>query len=189
MTLNNLLKKFDHRHNINGIPTDNRDQQNNSNNTGSNNKNISIIVPYTKGLREKLKKTCNSLGIQVHFKGCNTMKTIHMDPKDKENKCQKSVVIYWFKCPKSNCQEEYIGESGRSFWDRLKEHLRGLSPIHHHSHTKGHPVISQCFTMVDREYQGVTRTIKEAMYICVNDPSLNRNLRKYQLPQIWNEVL
>ena len=31
--------------------------------------------------------------------------------------------------------------------------------------------------------------IKEAMYIHVNDPSLNRNLGNYQLPYIWVEVL
>ena len=33
------------------------------------------------------------------------------------------------------------------------------------------------------------RTIKEALYIRVNDPSLNRNIDKYHLPHIWDEVL
>ena len=32
--------------------------------------------------------------------------------------------------------------------------------------------------------QGVMRNINEAVYICVNDPSLNRNLGKYQLPHM-----
>ena len=50
------------------------------------------------------------------------------------------------------------------------------------------PVSPDCFTIVNREWQGVTRNIKEAMYIWVNDPSLNRNLDKYQLPHIWNQV-
>ena len=31
--------------------------------------------------------------------------------------------------------------------------------------------------------------IKEAIYIQVNDPPLNRNLEKYQLPNTWHEVL
>ena len=31
--------------------------------------------------------------------------------------------------------------------------------------------------------------IKEAIYIRVNNPSLNRNIGKYQLPHIWDEVL
>ena len=29
------------------------------------------------------------------------------------------------------------------------------------------------------------RTIKEAIYIRVNDPSLNRNVGKYHLPHVW----
>ena len=33
------------------------------------------------------------------------------------------------------------------------------------------------------------RAIKEALYIRVNNPSLNRNIGKYHLPHIWDEVL
>ena len=47
-----------------------------------------------------------------------------MTPKDRDNKLQKRWVIYKFKCPHINCPEEYIGESRRTFRDRLKEHLR-----------------------------------------------------------------
>ena len=47
----------------------------------------------------------------------------------------------------------------------------------------------ECFTIINREAQGTTRTIKEAMNIQVNDPSLNRKLGKYSLPHLWNEVL
>ena len=32
-------------------------------------------------------------------------------------------------------------------------------------------------------------TLKEALYIRVNNPSLNRNVGKYHLPHIWDEVL
>ena len=67
-------------------------------------------------------------------------------------------------------------ESGKTFGDRFKEYLRGPSPIHYHNHSTGHPESPNSFTIVDGESQGVTRNIKEDMYICVNDPSLNRNL-------------
>ena len=103
-------------------------------------------------------------------------------PQGQGQQSQKSGVIYRFKCPHINCYEEYIGESGRSFGDRLKEHLRVPSPIHHHSHSTGHPVSPMCFTIVDRELQWVTWNIKQAMYIYVNDPSLNRNLGKIPTP-------
>ena len=72
-----------------------------------------------------------------------------------------TLIIYWFKCSQSNCQKEYIGESDRLYGDRLKEHLRTPSPIHHHSHTKGHPVHEEYFTIGSRESQVVTRIIKK----------------------------
>ena len=86
-----------------------------------------IVVPYRRGLSEKFKKTCSSLGIQVHFKGNNTIQTIGMAPKDKDNMCQKSRVIYKFKCSRTDCTEQYAGESGRTFGDRFREHLRAPS--------------------------------------------------------------
>ena len=112
-----------------------------------------------------------------------------MASKDRKNKLQKSGVIYKFKCPHINCPEEHIGVCGRMFEDRLKEHLRVPSSSHHHSSSTGHPVSPECFTIVDREPQGVTRKIKEAMCICVNDPSHNRYLGKCQLPHICDQVL
>ena len=38
------------------------------------------------------------------------------------------------------------------------------------------------FEIVGREGQNLLRTIKEALYIRVNYPSLNRNIGKYHLP-------
>ena len=100
----------------------------NSRTNNINKKNISIVVPYIHGLGERFIRTCNNRRIQVHFKGTNTMKTLLMAPKDRDDKLQKSGVIYKFKCPHINCPEEYIGESGRTFGDRLKGHLRAPSP-------------------------------------------------------------
>ena len=63
----------------------------------------------------------------MHYRGSDTICTLLMAPKDKDSKFQKSRVIYQFKCPHRDCMEEYIGKSGRSFGDRLKEHLRAPS--------------------------------------------------------------
>ena len=35
----------------------------------------------------------------------------------------------------------------------------------------------------------MARTIKEAIYIRVNNPTLNRNIGKYNLPHIWDKVM
>ena len=46
-----------------------------------------------------------------------------------------------------------------------------------------------CQCIVGREDQNLRRAIKQALYIRVNNPSLNRNIGKYHLPHIWDEVL
>ena len=45
------------------------------------------------------------------------------------------------------------------------------------------------FNIVGREYLNQMRTIIEALYLRVNDPSLNRNVGKYHLLHVWDEVL
>ena len=142
-----------------------------------------------KGLNESCKNTCRKHGIEMYFKGGNTIKELLVHPKDKDNILQKSGVIYRYKCGRVDCEEEYIGESGRTFAERLREHMRAPSPIHDHFNITGHEVSLDNFSKVGREDQSIARTIKEAMLIRVNDPSLNRNIGKFQLPHIWDEVL
>ena len=151
-TLNSLQIKFNQRHNTNKSHTARNNQLPtiNTNNTDSRNKNMFIVVPYTRGLSEKFKKICKSLGIQVHFKGNNTIWTLLMAPKGKDNMCQKSGVIYQSKCSHTDCPEQYIVESGRTFGDQFREHLRAPSSIHHHSQSPGHQMDLECFTIIER---------------------------------------
>ena len=101
--LNKLQQKFECKHSIDhGLNS--RDNQSNHNissgtNSSSNHRIVYIVVLYIQGLWEGFKRTCNNKGIQVYFKGTNTIKTLLMAPKDRDNKLQKSVVIYKFKCP------------------------------------------------------------------------------------------
>ena len=101
----------------------------------------------------------------------------------------KGEVIYRYRCDQHRCNMEYIGGKGRSFGERYKEHLRAPCPILNHFQTIVHNIILENFSIVGRKSQGFTRTIKEAMFIRVNDPPLNRNLGKNQLPHIWVKVL
>ena len=49
-----------------------------------------IIIPYTQGLGENIKKICSKYGIQTHFKGNKTIKQVLVKPKDKEPLVMKS---------------------------------------------------------------------------------------------------
>ena len=96
---------------------------------------------------------------------------------------------YWSCCRTWCCPSAYIGESGRSLGERVKEHFKSPSPIHLHSTTTGHPMDPEQFNIVHKEVNSHSRTIKEARFIHVQDPTLNRYLGKYQLPHIWDHLL
>ena len=148
-----------------------------------------MVVPYFKGVSESLKKICGKHGVQVYFKGGHTIKSLLVAPKDQDPILKKSGVIYRYTCGRVDCNEEYIGESSRTFGERFKEHQKAPSPIYDHSNITGHQVTIDNFNIVRREYQNLSRAIKEALHIRANNPSLNRNIRKYHLPHIWDEVL
>ena len=148
-------------------------QENTLNNTTK--RNITLVVPYIKGTSEKFKRICKTKGIQVHFKGTNTLRTQLVNSKDKDPKTHKSGIIYHYKCPHINYPEAYFEKSGRALGERVKEHLKAPSPIYHHSSSTGHPLDSDNFNIIHNEIHSHSRTIKEAMFICVNDPTLNRN--------------
>ena len=132
---------------------------------------------------------CKRYGIQVHFKSGKTIKDELMAPKDKDHITKKSGIIYRYKCDRLECDEEYIGETARTFGERFKKHLKAPSPIYDHSNITGHSTTLDNFSIVGREEQNLSRQIKESMFIRVNSPSLNRNIGKYHLPHIWDEGL
>ena len=82
------------------------------------------------------------------------------------------------------CDEEDIKESSRTSGERFKENLKALLSIFDHYYTPDHTIIVDSFSITGTEVQNITRTIKEATY-----PSLNKNIGKYHLPHIWDEIL
>ena len=148
-----------------------------------------IVIPYTQGLCASIKKICSRYGIQTHFKGNSTNKNLLVSPKDKDPMANKGWAIYWFQYGDLTYDDEYIGKTSRTFGERFKEHLKEPSPIHHHSINTGHPTTQHNFQIIGREGHGFARTIKESIYIRVNNPTLNRNVGNYNLHHIWDRVL
>ena len=54
-----------------------------------------IVIPYTQGLCESIKKICGRYGIQTHFKGDKAIKSLLVSPKDKDPMVNQSGAIYW----------------------------------------------------------------------------------------------
>ena len=77
-----------------------------------------IVIPYTQGLCKSIKKVYIEYSIQTHFKGNGTIKNILVPPKDKDPMENKSGAIYLFQCGDLVSDEEYIGETSRTFGER-----------------------------------------------------------------------
>ena len=88
-----------------------------------------------------------------------------MAPKDKDPILKKNGVMYIYKYDRVECDEEYIGESARTFAERFKGHQKAPSPIYDHFNTSGHIATIDNFSIVGREHQNLMGTIKEALYI------------------------
>ena len=112
-----------------------------------------------------------------------------MAPKDKDHITKTSGVIYRYKCGRVECDEEYTGETSRTFRERFREHLRPPCPIYDHCNITGLTTSLENFSIVGREYQNLMREIKKVVYIRVTGISLNKNIGKYHLPHIWEVVL
>ena len=56
--------------------------------------------------------------------------------------------------------------------------LKAPIPIYDHFNITGHSTTIENFSIVGREDQNLIKTIKEAIYIRVNSPSLNKNIGK-----------
>ena len=178
------------RDNNNSTAQSSRPDNNQNNNVRVNRKTVGqVVIPCTKGIGENIKQVCGKYGIQVHFRGNSTIKQALMKPKDQDPRDSKSGVIYSYQCNHLDCNEEYIGETFRTLGERRKEHLRQPSPIHRHIQQTGHGITEDSFSIIGREDWGQARTIKESIYIRVNNPTLNQNIGKYNLNHIWDRVL
>ena len=112
---------------------------------------------------------------------------ILVKPRDKDPDEKKSGVIYCYQCSSLDCGEEYIGDTSRTLGKTYLDHLRGPSPIQEHSQLVGTTQVN--FSIIGREGQDFTRLIKDSIFIRVNNPTLNRNIGKFQLSHIRDRIL
>ena len=132
-------------------------------------------------------------------------------PKDKIEKTEQGGVVY--KIPCQNCENSYIGETGRLFKTRLDEHRKEAemeskqrkftrserieaegtlykSAITDHVMRTNHIIDWEGAEVLDHESFVRSRQVRESIWIKRNTPAvLNRDQGAYQLPQIYNQVI
>ncbi len=171
-----------------------QDISDNSENSGQNSvkSKCFVVMDYIKGLSERIREILKRKGVQVYFKSSNTLRNILVSPKEKDPKGFKQDIVYHIPCNYDSCSASYIGETCRMLEERIKDHITDPnSSIKQHHITTGHPLPSvndNGVKVIGREVNSFKRKVKEAIFIKTNDPVLNRNVGKFNLPPIYDQL-
>ena len=98
-------------------------------------------------------------------------------PKDTVDPAKQDGVVYRIPC---ECGKVYIGETGRSLHDRIKEHDRDIrlartqiSAVSEHAHKTGHYPLWNEVKFIDRDPHWYTRRVNEAIHIRLQPDNIN----------------
>ena len=148
------------------------------------------ILPYVRGLSEKIKRICNKRGVKTVFKKTKTARDTLTNVKGTHKNSDKGVI---YQIPCVDCDHVYIGETGRPFHVRLKEHQRAVTQgdrrnanAVHHMNT-GHTIDWNNAKILRREERWKERKILESIHIKSNSTF---NLDSgFPLDQIWTDLI
>ena len=125
-------------------------------------------MSYIKGLTEPLTRVLRKHDIKVSNKPTRTLQQEFPSPKDRPETEKQTNVIY--KIPFKDCSWGYIGETGRRFETRKKEHIKNIkqniagSNIASHSWINDHIINFEDGKVIDK---GNYRTRKRLKYYTV----------------------
>ena len=81
-----------------------------------------VVLPYVKGVNERVSKVLRNNGVKVGFQQLNTLCTCFPRPKDKLTPFQSRSVVD--NC--LDCDFVYYGQTDRALVTRIKEHRRAI---------------------------------------------------------------
>ena len=94
------------------------------------------VLPYIKGLTENITRTLHTHDIRVTNKPLTTLQQLFPSPKFRPTVEEQTNVVYRIPC--ADCKWSYIGETGRSFLTRKKEHERNIKNFARGSNVANH---------------------------------------------------
>ena len=180
MEINLLKKVFE----SNGYPTSlvNRclmhSLPNKKQNLTNQEKNI-LVLPYIKGLSERINTLCRKLNVQLVSTSKLTIRSLLVQVKNKVKYDQKNGVVYKVDC---ECGQTYIGETGRSMEVRMKEHRRAVlqdnknNGIAVHANNTMHDIQWSSAEVLHSESHWYKRKVLESLYINDKHSSDKMNL-------------
>ena len=148
---------------------------------------VNITLPYVGTVTDTITRIMCKAGITVHLWPFNTLRNKLFHPKDKVEKLDRTGVVYHIKCP--CCDSNYVGETERNVKKRLKEHQRSSSPVGHHMEFNTHSFSNDDVTILHQEPGWFRRGVAEAIHIQRQNPNLNRDRGRHNLPPIYREII
>ena len=124
------------------------------------------ILPYIRGLSERLARICTRKGARPVFRHMATLRTVLTHVKGKHKNADKGIV---YQIPCGDHEKSYIGETGRPFTVRMKEHRRAVknedmkNANAAHIVKESHSIDWENARIIDREQNWKQRRIKESL--------------------------
>ena len=161
-----------------------------------------VSLPYIPGCTETITRILRQYNIKVVTRPINTIKQFLPNVKDAVDVTLRIGAIYEIPCKDCGCV--YIGETGRSFKTRLKEHKRDLKPSNlakltendlrkktalvKHSYIHEHRIDWTNCKVVKIEKDFTKRRFLESLLI--NTTDLTMNMKDIEnCPKIYNTLL
>ncbi len=99
-----------------------------------------VTLPYINGITDALRRILQKQNIRVTTKPLKTLQRIFPTPKHQVPPEQGINVVYNIPC--SDCLWSSVGETGRSFGTRKKEHIRNVK-----NHKEGSNIAKHAWDM------------------------------------------
>ncbi len=95
--------------------------------------------------------------------------------------------------PPFSCSASYIGETGQILEERIKDHTTNQNSVIRKQHLNtGHPLPKtddKDIKILGTDSNTFRGQVKEAIFIKTNNPELNQNIGKFDLPPIYDQLL
>ena len=152
---------------------------------------ITSVIPYVKGLSEKIRRIGNRYKVRTTFKTKDTVrgKLTKVKP-DNENQRTKDCV-YEIPC---ECGRTYIGETKRPLKVRIKEHQRlaqlgetDKSRLVQHAWNEDHNVKWDEASIISKEEGWRRRKLKEAAFMAITPNPISTP--SLEIKNVWVPIL
>ena len=133
-----------------------------------------VVLPYVRGISEKIGRILRQQEIKVAYKPLKTVNSLFPRPKSQNDVDRpRSDVVYKINC--TNCNFVYYGQTERPLKTRITEHKRAVAMFDHdskiscHVHENNHHMDFNAVSVVGHEPDYHKRLFLEA-WLSIKDP-------------------